>query len=56
MKNALLRQIIHRLLMVYYLRLFLPINPVFAVYTSVANAKHTKWLSRYADIVHFESR
>ena len=33
------------------LRLFLPINPVFAVYTSVANAKHTKWLSHYADIV-----
>lgn len=33
------------------MRLFLPINPVFAVYTSVANAKHTKWLNRYADIV-----
>ncbi|MBJ2117412.1 MULTISPECIES: bifunctional acyl-ACP--phospholipid O-acyltransferase/long-chain-fatty-acid--ACP ligase [Proteus] len=33
------------------LRLFLPINPVFAVYTSVASAKTTRWLGRYADIV-----
>lgn len=33
------------------LRLFLPINPVFAVYTSVATSRIANWLSRYADIV-----
>lgn len=33
------------------LRLFLPINPVFAVYTSVATSKYLRWIERYADIV-----